>query len=103
MPEEEICLKELGKGRGLHLKVGDTDFVALKLEGMKATNIGGKVTAVGVGAEGERVERNDWLIIVKDSEGIYSEDVWKMKAARAIANASGTYVNDVTLAQSCAE
>jgi hypothetical protein len=67
------------------------------LEGFTARNIGGRISTMGIGAEGEKVERNDWLILVKDPEGVYTDDVWKQKVAREVANASGTYVDNITI------
>lgn len=97
MSDEIVVTEELGRGKAYRIKMGDTNIVALKLEGFRAQNIGGAVSTMGIGVEGERVESNDWLILVKDSEGVYTDDVWKKKVANGIANVSGTYVDNITI------
>jgi hypothetical protein len=65
MSDETEC-KELAKNRAYQLKIGNVEFSALKLEGFKATQMGGTVTPVSVGVQGAKAEGDDWLIIVKN-------------------------------------
>lgn len=98
MSDNNIDLEVLGKNRAYRLKVGDVTFVALKLEGFKAASMGAEVSPMGIGAGGGKTETNDWLIVVQDRNGVYPDDVWKHKAARMVANVSGTYVENITMA-----
>lgn len=98
MSDNNIDLEVLGKNRAYRLKVGDVTFVALKLEGFKAASMGAEISQMGFGAGGGKTETNDWLIVVQDRNGVYPDDVWKHKAARMVANVSGTYVENITMA-----
>ncbi len=98
MSDNNIDLEVLGKNRAYRLKVGDVTLVALKLEGFKAASMGAEISQMGLGAGGGKTETNDWLIVVQDRNGVYPDDVWKHKAARMVANVSGTYVENITMA-----
>jgi hypothetical protein len=95
---EKTECKELSKGRAYMLKIGGVEISALKLEGYKASQLGGTVSPLGVGASGSKAESDDWLLVVKDKEGITMPyDVWAAKVASVISKASGSNVGTISV------
>lgn len=91
MSKKTEC-KQLLKNRAYSLTIGDIELTALKLEGIKATQLGGTINPMGVSLGGQQVEGDDWIIIVK-KEGIsvpYS--VWSQQVASQLLNATGSNV-----------
>ena len=103
MPKES-SVKVLSKNRAYKLSIGGNEIVALKLEGYKASQLGGVLTTIGVGMEGNKAEMDDWLVVVKDERGIVQPmDVWAEKVSREIANVSGSTVGTVSVTISSRE
>ena len=101
MPEEEneeTSFEELAKKRAYKFSHGDVKGVAFKLEGFKASRIAGMVTTVGFGAEAERAEKDDWIVLVKDQRGVQPIDVWAKRLASDISNESGSDIGTVSVA-----
>lgn len=94
----ETEFNEIKKGRVYQLKVGGIEISAMKLEGYKATQLGGTVSPLSVGASGSKVETDDWLIIAKDKDNVAMPyEVWVQKAAQAISEVSGSNIGTVSV------
>lgn len=100
MPEETE-FQELKKNRAYLLKIGGTEISAMKLEGYKATQLGGTVSPYSVGVGGSKVEGDDWLIVVKDRNDIAMPyEVWANQVTQAISKLSGSNVSTVSVVTS---
>lgn len=101
---KESEVKELSRNRAYRLKTGDTEFTAIKLEGFKATQLGGTVSPISVGVGGSKVEGDDWLIVVKDKNNIVIPYVtWVRDASSKIQTASGSNVSTVSVVSTTSE
>ena len=97
MPDDTEC-KELAKNRAYQLKVGSVEISALKLEGFKASQLGGTISPVSMSAQGSKAEGDDWLVVVKDKNNIVMPyDVWTKQVAKEIHNASGSNVQTLSM------
>jgi hypothetical protein len=86
---EDFSFEEVAKDRAYTFRHGNVEFAAVKFEGFKASRLGAEITTFRIGGESERNEKDDWLIIVKDEEGVVRPlDVWAERAGRDIANVS---------------
>ena len=96
MPETKV--KELAKNRAYLVYFGEVEILALKLEGFKATQIGGTLSPVAVAVEGKQLEASDWLTVVKDKNQITMPyDVWARQVALEISKATGSSVNTISV------
>lgn len=90
--------EELVKNRVYLLKMGDVQISALKLEGYKASQLGGTLSPTNISAQKGSVEGNDWLLIVKDKNDIVMPyAVWVNKLANEISVVTGSNVNTVSV------
>jgi len=97
MAEDTEC-RELSKNRAYLLRMGGVEISAMKLEGYKAIQLAGTLSPISVGAEGSKVEGDDWLIVVKDKNNIVMPyDVWVRQVAGEIKKASGSNVNTISV------
>ena len=95
--------RELSKERAYWFRLGGIEFMAVKLEGFKASQVGGTLNPIDVRVsfERSRAESDDWIVVVKDKSGIVSPlNVWAVQAAKAITNASGSNVGTVSVVSS---
>jgi hypothetical protein len=100
MSKETEC-KELKKNRAYLLNIGNVEISALKLEGYKATQLGGTLSPVNVSLGGAQVEGDDWLIIVKDEKNIVMPyNVWVSQIAEELNKATGSNVNTISVVSS---
>jgi endo-1,4-beta-mannosidase len=98
---EETSFRWLEKKKVGQLKIGNAEIVFIKLEGVKASEIGGTVavqpaTGVGVGMERKTGEISDYLILVNSSGETMPYNVWegiKEQAVNKITNISGNVGN----------
>ena len=60
------------------------------------------VTTVGIGAEAERAEKDDWIVLVKDQRGVQPIDVWAKRLASDISNESGSNIGTVSVTSATA-
>jgi hypothetical protein len=97
MADVTMC-EELAKNRAYLLRMGGVEISAMKLEGYKATQLGGTISPINVSAGGSKVEGDDWLIIVKDKNNIVMPyEVWVKQVAGEINKASGSNVNTISV------
>lgn len=90
--------EELAKNRAYLLKMGDVQISALKLEGYKASQLGGTLSPTSLGVEKSNVEGDDWLLIVKDKNNIVMPyGVWVAKVASEISRITGSNVNTISV------
>ena len=90
--------EELYKNRAYLLMMGDVQISAMKLEGYKASQLGGTVSPIGLSVGGNKVEGNDWLVVVKDKNDIVMPyDVWVNKLAKEISAVTGSNVNTISV------
>ena len=95
---DNIKCKELAKNRAYLLMMGDVQISALKLEGYKASQLGGTISPYRVGAEKTNIEGADWLLIVKDkNDMVMPYSVGANRLANEISMATGSSVNTVSV------
>lgn len=100
MYKETKC-KELMKNRAYLLNIGDVEISALKLEGYKATQLGGTVSPINVGLGGSQIEGDDWLLIVKDQNNIVMPyKVWVNQIAQELTKATGSNISTISVVSS---
>lgn len=96
---DETEFKELSKNRAYLVYIGGVEILALKLEGFKATQLGGTLSPMQVGVGGMQVQAGDWLLIVKDKNQITMPyDVWGRQVAQEISKATGSSIATVSVA-----
>jgi hypothetical protein len=97
----ETKVVPLLKDRGFLIYMGGVEILALKLEGFKTIQIGGVLSPIGVGIEGQKAETSDWLALVKDKNQITMPyDVWAKQVAQEISKATGSSVNTISVVSS---
>jgi hypothetical protein len=95
---DNIKYKELAKNRAYLIMMGDVQISALKLEGYKASQLGGTISPYSVGAQKTNIEGDDWLLVVKDKNDIVMPySVWANKLANEISVVTGSSVNTVSV------
>ena len=98
---EKTEFLELKKNRAYQLKISGTEISAMKLEGYKATQLGGTVSPYSIGVGGSKAEGDDWLVIVKDrNEIVMPYEVWVTQVASEIATVSGSNVSTISVVSS---
>jgi hypothetical protein len=95
--EKETSFEELAKKRAYKFAHGGVKGVAFKLEGFKSSRLAGMLTTVGIGAEAERAEKDDWVVLVEDQRGVQPIDVWAKRLASEISNVSGSNIGTVSV------
>ena len=97
MSDVSGCI-ELAKNRAYLLKMGDVEISALKLEGYKASQLGGTISPISVSAGGSRVEGDDWLLVVKDKDNVVMPyPLWVKKVANEINRITGSNINTISV------
>jgi hypothetical protein len=95
---DETKIVELEKNRAYLVKFGKVEILALKLEGFKATQLGGTLNPLQVNVGGTKAEVNDWLITVKSKDQITMPyEVWAYQVAQEISRVTGSSVNTITI------
>jgi hypothetical protein len=93
-----IKYKELAKNRAYLLTMGDVQISALKLEGYKASQLGGTISPTSIGAQKTNIEGDDWLLVVKDKNDIVMPySVWVNKLANEISVVTGSPINTISV------
>ncbi len=70
----------------------------MKLEGIKASQLGGTISPTNFGLQKSNVEGNDWLVFVKDKNDIVMPyDVWVNKLANEISVVTGSPINSISV------
>jgi hypothetical protein len=95
---DNIKYKELAKNRAYLLMMGDVQISALKLEGYKASQLGGTISPTSIGAQKTNIEGDDWLLVVKDKNDIVMPySVWVNKLANEISLVTGSSINTISV------
>lgn len=93
-----IKYEELAKNRAYLLTMGNVQISALKLEGIKASQLGGTISPTSFGIQKGNVEGNDWLVFVKDKNDIVMPyGVWVNKLANEISVVTGSPINSISV------
>lgn len=97
MSDVTECI-ELAKNRAYLLKMGDVQISALKLEGYKASQLGGTLSPTNISAQKANVEGDDWLLVVKDKNDIVMPySIWVNKLANEISVVTGSPINSISV------
>ena len=97
MTDVTVC-EELAKNRAYLLKMGNIEISALKLEGYKASQLGGTISPLNMGVEKSNVEGDDWLLIVKDeNKKVLPYGVWVAQVAKEVSKVSGSNIGTVSV------
>lgn len=95
---EETYVEELYPKRAYKRSIGSAEIVAMKLEGYKASEVGGAIFSTGAEVKAGKAETNDWLVVVKDPRGIVQPmEGWVKNVSNAITDASGNEVQNVSV------
>ena len=98
--EEEFSYEEHGRGRLVRVKLHDHEVIALGLPGRVYEGYGAafQTYPVGAGIQSERDTQTKWLVFVSDPSHIVKPyEGWAKEAGQAIANASGSYVENLSI------
>jgi|SRR5208282_4079205 len=94
----DIKCEELAKNRAYLLTIGDVQISALKLEGIKTSQLGGTISPTSFGLQKGNIEGNDWLVFVTDKNKITMPyDVWVNKLANEISIVTGSPINTISV------
>ncbi|TSA57369.1 hypothetical protein D4R42_01720 [bacterium] len=95
---EETKFEQLAKGKAYKLFIGGYEIVCIKLEGFKAWQLAGTVSPIVIEAKAGKIEGDDWLVIVKDPQGIVQPiQNWAKQISTEIANVSGSPIGTVSV------